>query len=32
MDKSDKWGVAWFSAALLSLPVLMAVLTMRVGQ
>lgn len=32
MDKSDKWDLAWFSAALVSLPVLMAVVTLGVGQ
>jgi hypothetical protein len=32
MDKSDSWDLAWFSAALVSLSVLMAVVTLGVGQ
>lgn len=32
MDKSDKWDLAWFSAALASLPTLLAVVTLGVGQ
>lgn len=32
MDKRDKWDLAWFSASLVSLPALMAVVTLGVGQ
>ena len=32
MDKTDKRNVSWFVAALLSLPVLMAVLALGVDQ